>query len=308
MAFPTRGFRLLAVSAAVSAWALVALGGVVRVTESGLGCPDWPLCTADAVPLRTKESAIEYSHRALVAIAIALVVWLCAWAWRYRRSRPDVFWSATAVVLLVPLQAILGAVAVWLELPGWVVAFHFIVGMIFLATTVLAAACAFRAPRSAATAGLARFVWGTTALSLALVSLGAAVVAIDAGTACGKQWPGCNGGFAVGNDQSAVQVAHRMLAYAVAVLAVALFLLAWRRAGLRFAGALLLAAVLAQLGFGIGLVLVGGQGRAYEIFTALHVGGAGTVWALLVALSVLVAPPPRARDGARPLVAATARI
>lgn len=299
MAPPTRGFRLLAVAAALASWALVAVGGVVRVTESGLGCPHWPLCTADAVPLGTKESAIEYSHRAVVALVIVLVVWLWAWAWRRYRSRPDVFWSATAAILLVPLQALLGAVAVWLELPGWVVAFHFVVGMLFLATVVLVTACTFRTPRPRATPGFARLVWGTTALALVLVSVGAVVVAIEADTACGTQWPACNGGFATGGGHAGVQVTHRMLAYTVALLAAGLAVLAWRGIGPRLAGMLPLAAVLIQIGFGIGIVLVGGQGRAYEIFSGLHVGGAGVAWAALVALSVLVVPLRRGRDGNR---------
>jgi heme A synthase len=50
-------FRLLTAVTALSAWLLVAVGGVVRVTESGLGCPHWPLCTARAVPLDQRASA-----------------------------------------------------------------------------------------------------------------------------------------------------------------------------------------------------------------------------------------------------------
>ncbi len=59
---------------ALAAWVLVAVGGVVRVTASGLGCPHWPLCTANAIPLDQKASFIEYSHRAVVALLIVLVV------------------------------------------------------------------------------------------------------------------------------------------------------------------------------------------------------------------------------------------
>jgi heme A synthase len=175
---PSRGFRLLAVLTAFSAWALVALGGVVRVTESGLGCPHWPLCTGRAVPLSTRASAIEYSHRALVALVIALVVWLWVWAWRRYRSRTDVFWPAAAAVVLLPLQALLGAVVVWLTLPGWVVAFHFVVGMLFFGTIVFTAAAAWRGTERPAKPGFARLVWGTLLVGFALVSVGATVVAL----------------------------------------------------------------------------------------------------------------------------------
>ena len=264
------------------------------MTESGLGCPHWPLCTDRAVPLSTRASAIEYSHRAVVALVIALVLWLWIWAWLRYRARPDVFWSTTAAVVLVPLQALLGAIAVWLDLPGWVVAFHFVVGMLFLATVVSVAAFANRGAGGAATPGFTRLAWGTAALGLVLVSVGATVVAVDADTACGKQWPACNGGFVSGGGHAGVQVAHRMLAYAVAVLAVALFVQARRGKGPRLAGMLPLAAVLVQIGFGIALVFVGGAGRAYEILSGLHVGGAGAVWVTLVVLAVLTSPPLRA--------------
>jgi heme A synthase len=296
---PSRGFRLLAVAAAFSAWVLVAVGGVVRVTESGLGCPHWPLCTDRAVPLSTRASAIEYSHRAVVALVTALVAWLWIWAWRRYRGRPDVFWSASAAIVLVPVQALLGAFAVWLDLPGWVVAVHFVVGLLFLASIVTVAAFANRGAAGIATPGFTRLAWGTVTLGLVLVSVGATVVAVDADTACGKQWPACNGEFVSGGGHASLQVAHRMLAYTVAVLAVFLFVLAWRGRGPRLAGMLPLGAVLVQIGFGIGIVLVGGTGSGNETLSALHVAGAGAVWATLVALVVLVATPIRARAAHR---------
>ena len=290
IAVPSRRFRLLAVAAALAGWGLVTVGGVVRATASGLGCPHWPLCTGAAVPLDTRASAIEYSHRAVVALVIVLVVALAVWAWRGYRSRPDVVWPALTAVVLVPLQALLGAVAVWLDLPGWVVAFHFVVGMLFLAMLVVAAAASFRRSRTAASPGFVRLARGATGAALALVSVGAAVVATDAGTACGKQWPACNGGFAAGGAEAGLQVTHRMLAYTVAGLALALLVLARRGRGPRLAGTLPFLAVLVQIGFGIALVLVGGAGRADEILTSLHVGGAAAVWGALVALSVLTGP------------------
>jgi len=143
---------------------------------------------------------------------------------------------------------------------------------------------------------------------LALVSVGAAVVATEADSACGTQWPACNGGFATGGGHAELQVAHRMLAYAVAALALALLVLALRGKGPRLAGSLPLLAVLVQTGFGIAIVLVGGEGRAHEILAGLHVGGAGAVWASLVALATLARPAERpVRAGAfagsgRPLI------
>jgi len=297
---PSRRFRLLAVLTAVSAWALVALGGVVRVTESGLGCPHWPLCTGRAVPLSTRASAIEYSHRAVVALVIVLLVWLWLWAWRCYRSRLDIFWPAATAVVLVPLQALLGAVAVWLELPGWVVAVHFVVGVLFLGAIVFAAAASWRGTERPATPGFARLAWATVLVGFALVSVGATTVALDADAACGKQWPACNGALIAGGGHADVQVAHRLLAYVVAGLALALFVVALRGRGPRLAGSLPILAVLVQMAFGVLIVVPGGSGRTHEILQGLHVGGAGIVWAAIVALAVLSGEH-RAERAARPL-------
>jgi len=286
----SRGFRLLALGSALAAWALVAVGGVVRVTASGLGCPHWPLCTAKAIPLDQRASFIEYSHRAVVAVVSVLVVSVAVGVWRSYRARPDLLWSAVAAVVLLPFQAVLGAVAVWLELPGWVVAFHFVVGMVFLGTIVYTAAAAWRPAEQPATPGFARLAWGTVLAGLALISLGATVVALEADSACGKQWPACNGGFIAGGGHADVQVAHRLLAYVVAGLSLALLVLALRGQGPRLAGSLPILAVLIQTTFGILIVVAGGEGRTHEILQGLHVGGSGAVWAALVALAALSGP------------------
>ncbi|HZR92159.1 MAG TPA: COX15/CtaA family protein [Gaiellaceae bacterium] len=286
-------FRLLTAVAAVSVWALVAVGGVVRVTESGLGCPHWPLCTAGAVPLDRRASIIEYSHRAVVAWVTLLVAAVAVAAWRTQRRRRAVLWPALVAAALVPFQALLGATAVWLELPGWVVAFHFLVGLLFLAATVITAAAAWRGGEPSASVGFTRLARLGVLVGLALVSVGAAVVATDADSACGAQWPGCNGGFASGGGHAELQVAHRMLAYTLAVIAVTLFVVALRGRGPRLAGTIPAVAVLGQISLGIGIVLTGGDGRTHELLAGAHEAGAGLVWGLLVALATLSRPGER---------------
>jgi heme a synthase len=281
---------MLVLAAALSGWVLVAVGGVVRVTESGLGCPHWPLCTSKALPLDRTASLIEYSHRAVVAVVIVLTVAVAVQAWRRYRSRSDIVVPALAAVVLVPLQAVLGAVVVWLELPGWVVAFHFVVGMLFLGVIVVTAASAWSRPDRTADRSFTWLAWLSALAGLALVSVGAAVVASDADTACGTEWPACKGTFVASGSEAAVQVSHRMLAYTVAALALCLLVLAWRGRGPRIAGSLPFAAVLIQMSFGISIVVVGGTGRAHEILAGLHVAGAAAVWAALVALATLTAP------------------
>ncbi len=288
MTTPTAGFRLLALTAALAAWGLVVLGGVVRVTESGLGCPDWPLCGGRPVPKSQAASIIEFSHRATAVLVTVLVLAVALLAWRRYRSRADILVPALAAAALVPAQALLGAVVVWLELPSWIVGVHFVVGMLFLAATVFAATSAWRRREPAPSPAFLRLAWAGALTGLALVSAGAAVVSAHADEACGRQWPACNGAFLAGGGDAAIQVVHRSLAYLVAGLATALVVLAWRGHGPRLAAALPLAAIVAQTAIGVSLVLAGEGSGAHEALAGLHVAGAGAVWASLVALAALL--------------------
>jgi len=67
-------FRRLAVVTAVFAYLQIALGGVVRVSGSGLGCPDWPLCHGRPYPPADPHAIIEYSHRAVGSVTGILII------------------------------------------------------------------------------------------------------------------------------------------------------------------------------------------------------------------------------------------
>jgi heme A synthase len=281
----------------VAAWALVAVGGVVRITESGLGCPDWPLCEGKVVPAGSgREAAFEFSHRATAAATIVLALAVFVWAWARYRDRKDLLVPATVAVAFIPGQALLGAVVVWLELPGWMVGVHFVIGLLFLAATCLTAVAAWPGAPVRASAGFVKLARATLASALVLVSLGAAVVATGADNACGTQWPGCNGSFAAGGSDAALQVAHRMAAYLTAALLVALAVSAWRGHGPRLLASLPLLALAAQMGFGIALV-VAESNTVHDVFSGLHVAWSGAVWALIVVLAARVERPLAARVG-----------
>jgi len=275
---------------ALAAWALVAVGGLVRVSESGLGCPDWPLCDGRVVPTGQKEPIIEYSHRVTAAAVIVLLVISTVWAFRRNRDRKDVTTSLTVALALVPAQAVLGAIVVWLELPGEVVGVHFMVGLVFLSACVYAAAAAWRGADepSSTYRSVAVVAAGT---GLLLVSLGASVVATDAMHGCGTEWPGCDGGV-VGDDRLGVlQVLHRTVGYVVFALALVLLVLALRRRGPLLAGIAPATFAALQIPFGIGIVLSEHGSTLHDAFRVLHVAGSGAVWASLVAVFAVVMTP-----------------
>src|SRR5436190_23564679 len=90
-------FRRVAFLTAFFAYLQIALGGVVRVTGSGLGCPDWPLCHGRPYPPADLNAIIEYSHRTVGAITGVLIIATVVAAWAvFRTRRPAVAWLATA--------------------------------------------------------------------------------------------------------------------------------------------------------------------------------------------------------------------
>ncbi len=118
---------------------IVGTGGLVRLTDSGLGCPTWPRCTdASYTPHAALgiHGAIEFGNRMLgfVVAVIAIGTWLVAW--RYRPVRRDLRRLATAAALGIPAQAVLGGITVRTGLNPWTVSAHFLLSMGIITLTV----------------------------------------------------------------------------------------------------------------------------------------------------------------------------
>ena len=116
---------------------IVATGGAVRLTDSGLGC-GWPLCTPDSLaptPAMGIHSFIEFGNRMMSGVVgiVALIVLILVW--RMRRTRRDLWWLALIVVLGVLLQAIVGGVTVRTELNAGIVSFHYVASVVLVCVT-----------------------------------------------------------------------------------------------------------------------------------------------------------------------------
>src|SRR2546423_10853881 len=123
-------FRRVAFLTAFFAYLQIALGGVVRVTGSGLGCPDWPLCHGRPYPAADVHSIIEYSHRTVGSITSLLLVITVVLAWLlFRQQRPVVAWLATAALVAIGGEVLLGAGVVRNGLAPWLGPGHFRVPM-----------------------------------------------------------------------------------------------------------------------------------------------------------------------------------
>src|SRR5215472_12276193 len=104
-------FRRLAFATALFAYLQIALGGIVRVSGSGLGCPDWPLCHGRPYPSADIHSIIEYAHRTVGTITGVLLIATVVLAWVvFRAQRPVVAWLATASLVAIGAEGALGGV------------------------------------------------------------------------------------------------------------------------------------------------------------------------------------------------------
>jgi protoheme IX farnesyltransferase len=125
-------FQRLAAATAAATFVLIAVGGLVRATDSGLGCPDWPRCFGKLVPPPELHAWIEHSHRLVASVIVVLVSVLAVAAWRSGQAR-SVRWSAVGAVALVLGQALLGAIVIWRKLEAESVTLHLATALALLA-------------------------------------------------------------------------------------------------------------------------------------------------------------------------------
>jgi cytochrome c oxidase assembly protein subunit 15 len=185
-----RRFLTIAYIALAALTVIVLTGAAVRLTDSGLGCPDWPRCYGKVVPPLSFHSVIEFGNRVFSA-GIGFVV-IGAWIASFLRTprRRDLIVLATLLPLGVVAQAVLGGFTVRNELqPGYVMA-HFGLSMLIL---IAAVALVFRA-RYEPGERAPSHDWATVWLVRCLAVLGAVVVFVGtAATAAGPHAGGTDG-------------------------------------------------------------------------------------------------------------------
>jgi heme A synthase len=278
-----------AVATAAATFVLLVVGGMVHPTGSSLACPDWPLCNGQVFPEMRGGVLYEHGHR-LAALAVAfLTVALAALVFRFRSGR-GLRLMAAGAVLLVGVQAGLGALTVIFRLPLLVSASHLATSMAFFSLVILLAHRLRpegpRAPaRPRALVGLA-----AAAVYLQIV-LGALVRHTGAALACGTDLLLCEGRLWPAWGPAQLHMAHRLAGLAVAALVVAAGLRAWRagaggpplRRRLALAAPLL---VVAQVG--LGLLTVASYVALPVV--SLHLATGAALLADLLVLFLLLGP------------------
>ncbi len=291
---PTRGVRRLAAVSAGATLVLIAMGGAVRATDSGLACPDWPACYGQWIPPADLHMWLEHSHRLWAGVVGLLVAWLAGWTLLRHRDRPALPALSVAAAVLVLVQAGLGAAVVLLHLRAGLVTSHLGMSLVVVGSLLLVAVMARpdaappwtgEGPRRVGTwaAGVAALVFAQSLLGGQATGRGAAYVfnAFPIWLA-DDPW--------TGHAREVLHVTHRVFGYLVAAAVIALAVVARRRWRDPRAPAwswrlpeLAAALVVVQVGLGITNVLT----RATVASAIAHLAVASWLWSVLVVTAAL---------------------
>ena len=307
-------FRRLAGVTIVATLVLVLIGGIVRVSDSGLGCGPggsgthgWPLCEGGVVPAGSSESIIEYSHRIAATVVAVLILALVVIAWRRLRDRKGLLYGSIGAGVLVLAQAGLGGLTVEEGLHEYLVAAHLGLAMLLLGLLIgLRRAASPQTERAEVSRGLRTVTVVASVLVLATIVAGGLVAGTEgegkpsepvlgAHTACGEQFPGCLDRFMPFGEGRLVdiQLTHRALMYLAAIAVLAMTAMALRQGVRQRAFWIASLFLVAQIALGIANVLLGEHAGLIAAHLMLGTG----LWCvvMLAATSLLPASVPAGR-------------
>lgn len=198
-------FQRLALWTTATTYFLILVGGLVRASGAGLGCPDWPRCFGGWVPPMSVAELppqfdpaqfnptlmwTEYLNRLLGATVGLLIVATAVSAWRHHRRDARILWTTVAAVLLTGFQGWLGGRVVAHELAAWIVTVHMVVALVIVQMLLYVTVRAFPASHSSTPAPRHVRTFATVLIAITLIQivLGTQVrsgvdAALDAGVA-----------------------------------------------------------------------------------------------------------------------------
>jgi protoheme IX farnesyltransferase len=296
--------RRIAWAATVVTYFLIALGGTVLATDSGLSCPDWPFCYGQAYYSGTYHVFLEQFHRftaATVSILIVLLlIGIIAWA---RKDRALLMMAIAAPVLLA-IQIVLGGLTVLWKLPPQIITAHLGTALAIFAIVITIAVLSGKPARRgdgkpspehpAKTRKFVQLAISNALLVYILMLFGSYVTGSEAGLAC-LGWPLCTPApWAVSNHLANINILHRVFAVFVGLVTLWTVIAALRRWRVARGQAIvgLLGGVLFVFQAIVGGLIVLLKEPAFV--AGLHLALATAVWGTLVLLAALASNQLRA--------------
>lgn len=222
--------KVISGTTVLSALIQITIGGIVRVTESGLGCPDWPLCFGELVPKFNTETAIEYSHRISGAILILLVLTTTIISWKKIKALNITKIFSILTLILVLITGALGGVTVITELPWWSVLIHLSLAEITLAFSLVVWISTWGSLKTIIYIDNNEFQ-KLTILSLIgiliLIISGSFMVGSGYASSC-SSWPFCGNGLIPTQKPYLINMLHRLISLLVGIILIYTAVKGWK--------------------------------------------------------------------------------
>jgi len=283
-------FRRVALGAVAALSAIVVSGGAVRLTASGLGCPDWPTCKGrQVVAAWAFHPMVEFGNRVVVTVVSVGVVLVVLAALARRPRRPDLVWLSVGLVVGVIAQVVLGGVVVLLKLAPPLVMAHFLLSLAVLGDAVVLhrrAGLPDTVPRPVVGLDLVRLSRLILAMVVVVVTLGTAV------TGSGPHAGDIHAKRLAISFHGIAEVHSTAVMLLIGLTLASLFALhqAGAPAGVQRRGRILLEVMAAQAVVGYTQYFT----RVPALLVGIHIAGATAVWvtALRFHLGLFVRPTP----------------
>ncbi|MGA1346190.1 MAG: COX15/CtaA family protein [Ilumatobacteraceae bacterium] len=126
-------YRRVTIGALIALSSIIVTGASVRLTNSGLGCDDWPNCNSERlIDMSSTHAAIEQVNRLLTGVVVVAVAAAVLGSHRQRPRRRDLIWWSWSLVVGVFANAFLGAVTVWVDLHPYAVQGHLLLSLMLV--------------------------------------------------------------------------------------------------------------------------------------------------------------------------------
>jgi heme A synthase len=304
-AVPSLGYRRLVLATGLATFLLIIVGGVVRVSDSGLGCGPggsglhgWPFCKGNVVPGVDLNSVVEYTHRALAGAVSIMIVVLLVLSWRRYRQW---FGVTLALLVLILAQAALGGATVEDNLNEAYVAAHLGLAMLLLGGLLYLWRGVSGLGQSAGGPRLRLLAVGASVAVFCTIVAGGYMAGTQkygrpdyqlgdgAHHACGTEFPACNGDFMPFGQSRLVNIhlTHRAFMYLASVLLITLIVVALRRqvaVGYAYGLAALLCAQILVGALNVWLT------NEYEWLIVVHLALGTLLWATTLGFTLQLAP------------------
>ena len=234
-----KSIRIAAWAGVVVTYFLIALGGTVLATNSGLSCPDWPLCYGQAYYSGTYQVFLEQFHRFTAATVSILIVLLLIGIIAWARKDRALLTMGIAAPMLLAIQIVLGGLTVLWKLPPQIITAHLGTALAIFAIVITIAVLSGKPARRGdglpspehptKTRKFAQLAITNALLVYILMLLGSYVTGNGAALAC-PGWPLCTpASWAVSNHLADINILHRIYAVFVGLVTLWTVISALRR-------------------------------------------------------------------------------